>query len=297
MPLDIPHLVLSRRVQDMLKFAVNTHPDKEVQGFGRVERDVDGDIWVRDIIIPPQTVTGASVDLKPEVLTALMLELHKNNQVLSDWPLWWHSHANMGTGPSNVDENTLKSLAQEMDGYALGLVTNVSGGYTAWFAAVAESKFGNFVHTSKMEVLVELPPEDKKLKKQVRDMMKNVTVEKPVVVNVVHRGNGSMGSTHYSGHQHPGQTRWCWCKNPPVEGKDEAPSKERKWTDDNEREFYKGLQASYPPNSPASKMTLEEFANWQDALDDGDDATGTSIVEIEPGVYVPGAYAPLFQME
>lgn len=177
MPKENPNLMLSRRARLMIRYAVHTHPNKEVLGFGKCELGDDGDVWVTDIIIPPHEVTSTAVDLKPETIEQLMAELAKNGMTLSQWPLWWHSHANMGVAPSGTDENTLNKLAIEFGGVAFGLVTNNDDSYYGWYSVAVDTKWGKFTSSNAIAVYYERD-EDEHLKQLVDGMMEHVTEKK-----------------------------------------------------------------------------------------------------------------------
>lgn len=240
----------------MLRYAVETRPKYEVQGFGSIAKGDDGDIWLTDIIIPPQEVSGASVDLNPTDLEKLMLLLSERKQSLSDWPVWWHSHAGMGVSPSGTDTNTLDMLAKEYGGVAIGLVTNTGGDYHGWFSMWTEGFMGQFFTSRKMEVLYEVEA-DVKLESKVATMMEHVTVEVPKVTShhplpfYLKPSGGTVGTGRPAGIS---KRDWKQLQRLESENKveDNKPS----------LGYYRTLQESYAPGSTQRDMTPEKFIEW-----------------------------------
>lgn len=260
----------------MLRYAVETHPKLEVQGFGKVEIEPDGDISVVDIIIPPHEVQGASVDLKPEVLEQFMMALSQRGETLSDWRLWWHSHAGMGVSPSGTDTNTLEMLSKEYEGVALGMVTNVAGDYHAWYSVTQKVEyFGQHTMSGKMSVLYERY-HDKKLAGLVAEMMKHVKEKKWTAPPMM--GGGAViksfkssddinkrGSGRHTGSYAAYQgdlAEWYAAMQDTDEDDFLVPDLEKDAKD--LAEFYKMTQATMPPGSPQAKMDMVEFAKWFD---------------------------------
>lgn len=269
-----PRLVVSRRAAYMLRYAVHTKPDKEVQGFGSIEKDGD-DLWITDIIIPEHTVTGSTVDLKPEVLTKFMEELATKGQTLSQWPLWWHSHNTMHAFASGQDKTTLEALSQEYGGVALGLVTNCKGDYFGWYSAtIKDDILGSLMVSNTMEVTYEIE-EDEELMELVATMMKRVTNKKFPHQNQTGKGyygamvkqpDGSMiwmSATEIERSQRKGAE----VGSVAVTATNGVPDEE---LEQEEEAFYHHAQSTYPPFHPAAKMTLTEFIEWFKNDDDPD---------------------------
>lgn len=159
-------LILTPRVNMMLRYAAEFNPGLEVAGFGRTEIGEDGStIIVSDIYIPPQEVKAAHADIKGPgeeggdgMLEAALQhfathcrfcggeqgERHNGHDFAgtawTDWRLWWHSHGKIAASPSGTDDNSLKMLAKWLDGWAVGLVINAAGERHAW-AAVRTGPF------------------------------------------------------------------------------------------------------------------------------------------------------------
>lgn len=245
--MQIPNLVVGRRAKLMLRAAVNTHPSKEVQGFGKLSKDEKGDLWVTDIIIPPHEVTATTVELKPEVIEKFWLMLAEQNEVAADYPLWWHSHAGMGTIPSSTDTTTLDALAQEFGGVAFGLVTNVREEYYSWLSAYVNTDYGKFFVSREMKSLYE-PEEDAELTTLVAEMMKEVTEQKH---DFVAYNKGGFPAMEYGKWKEKGKGKG--------KGKGAKPGVELQSKAELE-DFYKMAQASYPP--PIGGWPLAQFIAW-----------------------------------
>ena len=73
-----PTLYLSEVASLKLRYAADEIPNDEVSGFGRVEVDERGRLILADIVIPPQEVGGAHVEIDPDVRDAFYLEVKRN---------------------------------------------------------------------------------------------------------------------------------------------------------------------------------------------------------------------------
>lgn len=121
-----PKIVLTRRVRLALKYAVEYDTKLEVSGLGKTSLTPDGDIYVSDIIIPPQEVSGGGTDIDGDMVLTVTELLAKKGEKLSDWRLWWHSHNTMSAFFSSTDNDTIEDYAEMVD-WAAGLVVNVKG--------------------------------------------------------------------------------------------------------------------------------------------------------------------------
>jgi hypothetical protein len=97
----------------------------EVGGLGSIRR-AGNFIYVEDVFLLEQKVTGASTNLSPEGVAKFYQERltldPKDN--LSIYKLWWHSHYNMSTFWSSIDVETIESFDQETkkDNFMLSIV-------------------------------------------------------------------------------------------------------------------------------------------------------------------------------
>lgn len=96
--------------------------DGEIAGMGEIEVRDDGNLWVTDIAIYDQVVTGGTADLSSEALASFQTELVKAGKSPKNWYLWWHSHSTMGAFFSATDTGTIES-STEFD-HIVSLVVN-----------------------------------------------------------------------------------------------------------------------------------------------------------------------------
>lgn len=107
--------------------------DKEIGWYGIVEQvpGLESSYIIEDIIVYPQRVTGATVEQDEnkmfEFETSLTTEQvnHKRFQ--------GHSHVNMSTTPSGVDENFYQDLLSQVNDYFIITITNKRNEYTTRF--------------------------------------------------------------------------------------------------------------------------------------------------------------------
>lgn len=96
--------------------------DSEIAGMGELEMREDGNLWVTDIAIYNQEVTGGTADLSPQALAMFQTELIKAGKSPKNWYLWWHSHHTMGAFFSTTDTGTI-GTSTEFD-HLMSLVVN-----------------------------------------------------------------------------------------------------------------------------------------------------------------------------
>ena len=85
--------------------------DSEVGGYLLVKELEEGGLLIEDVLLPPQEVSGGSVDVVKGGSKVVKFE---------DLPKvkgWWHSHHNMSTFHSSTDDDT---LTEKWDGETLG---------------------------------------------------------------------------------------------------------------------------------------------------------------------------------
>lgn len=97
----------------------------EISGLGKLSRK-DDLLIVEDVRIFKQKVTAAETVLNHRELAAFYDEIIKEEGDLSNWKLWWHSHATFDTFFSSTDIATIKDFDSEMyqDNWMLSIVTN-----------------------------------------------------------------------------------------------------------------------------------------------------------------------------
>ena len=96
----------------------------EVSCLGTVERDGDN-LVVTDLFLPKQTCSGASTEMDPADVAALLVDLETQGIDPKTLRLWLHSHGEMQCFWSETDTETIRGLCN--DGYLLSIVTNKKG--------------------------------------------------------------------------------------------------------------------------------------------------------------------------
>jgi proteasome lid subunit RPN8/RPN11 len=99
--------------------------DAEISGWGKTEV-VNGDIYVLDLVIFKQSVTSGSTDLDEDARAKFGMELKRRGEKQENWNLWWHSHANMKTFWSSIDEKAIENEIGRIP-YLLSIVSNKAG--------------------------------------------------------------------------------------------------------------------------------------------------------------------------
>ena len=107
-----------------LRFFIN-NIDAEISGWGKTEMR-EGDIYVLDLVIFKQTVSGSRTELDYDTRAKFGMELKKSGEKQEDWNLWWHSHNSMKTFWSTTDETAIKNEMGKLP-YLLSIVSNNEG--------------------------------------------------------------------------------------------------------------------------------------------------------------------------
>jgi hypothetical protein len=152
-------LVISELAAMKLRYAAQLMPKDEIGGFGRTVVN-DGTVELRDIVIPPQEVGGAHVDISQPVLEAFYADVIRNGcgdgacqrqhpapekgecplarcgghrrgrearhdvncyaGDVKDWRVWWHKHP--GTGKPSPSSTDRETLQKfaAKDGFGFG---------------------------------------------------------------------------------------------------------------------------------------------------------------------------------
>ena len=101
--------------------------DKEIAWYALTSRSEDGTmIYVSDILVPPQNVTGTSVDCDPTEFCEWCLSL--TDEQVASMRCHMHSHVNMGVFSSGVDDDYQKDMIlKDVRDYMLFLILNKKG--------------------------------------------------------------------------------------------------------------------------------------------------------------------------
>lgn len=82
----------------------------EIGWWGLVERTSEKEFLIKDIIVPPQTVTGVTVTTDDKVYPEWEGAL--DDDTFNSMKFYGHSHVNMSTSPSSIDTNFYNNRLQ-----------------------------------------------------------------------------------------------------------------------------------------------------------------------------------------
>jgi hypothetical protein len=121
-----PTLYLAPHIHAELMYIAN-NVDAEVGGLGVLSiNDENGDIFVDELFLLDQEVSGGECTLQAKSITTLLALLIQNGEkeLIPQLNFWWHSHHTMGAFFSGTDDATMK----DWDGkYMVALVINKKG--------------------------------------------------------------------------------------------------------------------------------------------------------------------------
>ena len=95
--------------------------DTEISGLGKVRETPDG-FEIYSIEILDQNVSFAHSSLDAESLAKFLYEKLRNNEKIKDYKVWWHSHVNMDSYFSPIDDRTINGSTEFP--YLISIVTN-----------------------------------------------------------------------------------------------------------------------------------------------------------------------------
>lgn len=88
---------------------------QEVGWFAMVEHDPEkNDFTITELVIPNQEVTAAETNIGKENLADAAMELINAGKDTSKMYAWFHSHVNMGVGPSAQDEYQVEDFLDDL---------------------------------------------------------------------------------------------------------------------------------------------------------------------------------------
>lgn len=99
----------------------------EIAWHGIAERTDDDGYVIKDIIVYPQEVTGATVQADEEKYQEWLIGL--DDEVFNHLRMQGHSHVNMATSPSGVDDNLYEEFLTQLsdDDFYIFLIWNKKG--------------------------------------------------------------------------------------------------------------------------------------------------------------------------
>jgi hypothetical protein len=131
--------------------------DTEVQWHGCVNRISDNEFEIYDILVPPHTVTGATVTSDPEKYSKWINDL--DDDTFEHLKFHGHSHVNMGCTPSGTDMTYRHDVVTQLpiprneneDQFYIFLIFNKKG---AWTGEVYDLKNNALYETKDISIEV-----------------------------------------------------------------------------------------------------------------------------------------------
>lgn len=156
--------------------------DKEIGWYGIVNEmpGLQATYIIEDIVVYPQRVTGVTVEQDEDRM--FEFEMSLTTEQVNHKRFHGHSHVNMGTSPSGVDESFYQDLLSQVTDYFIITITNKRNEYTTRFYDVAN----NILYE---DIPIHLIQDDGSLyldwyetnKEQVKEHTYTTTVTKPTI--------------------------------------------------------------------------------------------------------------------
>lgn len=163
---DKAELVFSELAYLKMKALVDM-ADKEVAWHGVTERGDGNEYRVSDIMVYPQTVTGATVDMdQAEYAKWIENGILSGDARFDHVHMQGHSHVNMAVSPSSTDlEHQREILGMVRDGgFYIFMIWNKKGDHNIWIYDLAKNKvFEN------ADITVKIDEEDNGISKFLRE--------------------------------------------------------------------------------------------------------------------------------
>jgi hypothetical protein len=124
-----PRLLFSQQAwQQMMQYIWQC--DVEINGYGLVDRQLDGTLYVSRVFILDQTATEVSVESSGEALAAYASAMIASGDNPSRIRLQWHSHVHMPAYFSTTDQDNIERYGNGSD-WMINLVANKRGEFSA----------------------------------------------------------------------------------------------------------------------------------------------------------------------
>jgi hypothetical protein len=193
----------------------------EITLYGFVD-ELNGSYVIRDVFIPKQEVSGASVDVSSSTrLDILQWMLDTRPGDRCKMRFWCHSHVHMDVSPSGVDkDDCMKSIKEQGGGYFIRAIANKKGEMSV---ALYDSSKNIYIEDCDWSMDIG------GLESQIAEKVKS-DIEK----NVLGKSYNCTGVTNLSVDD-SGQYEWAWARNRNQENlfdttpKLDAPTKEDKF--------------------------------------------------------------------
>ena len=147
----------------------------EIGWYGIVEPHQDINTYIiTDILVYPQTVTGATVE--QDETRMFDFEMSLTDEQVNNKRFHGHSHVNMGVGPSTTDETFYQEILSQVNDYFIILIKNKRNEQTVRFYDIV-----NGVYYSDLPIYI-IDEQGNNINDWYDDMLENVHRYQPPVV-------------------------------------------------------------------------------------------------------------------
>lgn len=151
----------------------------EIGWYGIVEPHQDINTYIiTDIIVYPQTVTGATVE--QDETRMFEFEMSLTDEQVNNKRFHGHSHVNMGITPSTIDETFYQEILSQVNDYFIILIKNKRNEQTVRFYDIV-----NGVYYSDLPIYI-IDEQGNNLNDWYDDMLENVHRYTPPVTKTVY---------------------------------------------------------------------------------------------------------------
>ena len=208
----------------------------EIGWFGTVERISEKQFLIKDIIMFPQEVTGATVQEDESGDTDWRDEL--SDEAFNALRFYGHSHVKMCCTPSTTDTDHYKSMIQNVQDFYIFGIFNKNATNNYWFNIY---DIANNVLYEKDDIIYKylITPEDEWAEEQIKKFVKEKVVTPANVANY-----SGYYSPYYSNYKNPGTNSTA--ANPKKEEKKEDKDKKDKKSWDGLEKWNKKWKENYP---------------------------------------------------
>lgn len=145
--------------------------DGEISGLGRSYQINEEAVLVDEIYCLEQTSSSVGTELDKKAVASFYDKMHRARQDTSKIRAWWHSHGDMRSFFSTTDDETINT-GFKCDSYLISIVVNRK--------MELEGRIDIFKpFRCSLETEVEVYMEDKKLKKEIIEEVKEKLLMKP----------------------------------------------------------------------------------------------------------------------
>lgn len=117
-----PVIKISWKAMRRLQYYIS-QIEQEISGLGKVELK-DNYYLITEVFLFEQEVTSTTTDLSEEGIATFLEEMMEKGEDTTKIRCWWHSHADMDTFWSGIDESTIDRLGND---YLVSIVINKKG--------------------------------------------------------------------------------------------------------------------------------------------------------------------------